>query len=42
MPKMICGCRPSGEPCVETKEFILVRNMLIAAVEERYRDAGRF
>lgn len=34
------GFRPSGQPCVETKEFNLVRNMLIAAVEERYRDAG--
>ncbi|GJT00570.1 bifunctional nuclease 2-like protein, partial [Tanacetum coccineum] len=34
--------RPSGQPCVETKEFNLVRNMLIAAVEERYRDAGVF
>lgn len=33
--------RPSGQPCVETKEFNLVRNMLIAAVEERYRDAGK-
>lgn len=32
--------RPSGQPCIETKEFDLVRNMLIAAVEERYRDAG--
>ncbi|KAL2249762.1 UNVERIFIED_CONTAM: Bifunctional nuclease 2 [Sesamum indicum] len=32
--------RPTGQPCIETKEFILVRNMLIAAVEERYRDAG--
>ncbi|KAJ0587741.1 putative bifunctional nuclease domain-containing protein [Helianthus annuus] len=32
--------RPSGQPCVETKEFNLVRNMLIAIVEERYRDAG--
>ncbi|CAN6722257.1 unnamed protein product [Malus baccata var. baccata] len=32
--------RPNGQPCVETKEFNLVRNMLIAAVEERYRDAG--
>ncbi|KAL0438511.1 UNVERIFIED_CONTAM: Bifunctional nuclease 2 [Sesamum latifolium] len=31
--------RPTGQPCIETKEFILVRNMLIAAVEERYRDA---
>lgn len=32
--------RPNGKPCIETKEFILVRNMLIAAVEERYRDAA--
>ncbi|KAM6544320.1 hypothetical protein CsatB_008767 [Cannabis sativa] len=32
--------RPSGQPCVETKEFNLVRNMLVAAVEERYRDAA--
>ncbi|KAF9609481.1 hypothetical protein IFM89_016567 [Coptis chinensis] len=32
--------RPDGQPCVEAKEFDLVRNMLIAAVEERYRDAG--
>ncbi|KAI7725529.1 hypothetical protein M8C21_029574, partial [Ambrosia artemisiifolia] len=31
--------RPNGQPCVETKEFNLVRNMLVAAVEERYRDA---
>ncbi|KAI3821017.1 hypothetical protein L1987_08573 [Smallanthus sonchifolius] len=34
--------RPSGRPCVETKEFNLVRNMLIAAVEERYRDAAQW
>ncbi|GFY95861.1 Sec14p-like phosphatidylinositol transfer family protein [Actinidia rufa] len=32
--------RPSGQPCIETKEFNLLRNMLIAAVEERYIDAG--
>lgn len=32
--------RPTGKSCIETKEFILVRNMLIAAVEERYRDAA--
>jgi hypothetical protein len=32
--------RPDGQPCLETKEFGLVRNMLIAAVEERYKDAG--
>ncbi|XP_057794042.1 bifunctional nuclease 1-like [Salvia miltiorrhiza] len=32
--------RPTGQPCIQTKEFNLVRNMLIAAVEERYRDAA--
>ncbi|MQL98012.1 hypothetical protein Taro_030710 [Colocasia esculenta] len=32
--------RPDGQPCMETIEFNLVRNMLIAAVEERYKDAG--
>ncbi|KAH6764988.1 Wound-responsive family protein [Perilla frutescens var. hirtella] len=32
--------RPTGHPCIQTKEFNLVRNMLIAAVEERYRDAA--
>ncbi|XP_058088951.1 bifunctional nuclease 2-like isoform X2 [Magnolia sinica] len=31
--------RPDGQPCVEAKEFNLVRNMLIAAIEERYGDA---
>ncbi|KAF3974952.1 hypothetical protein ACB098_01G051100 [Castanea mollissima] len=34
--------RPTGQPCIETKEFNLVRNMLIAAVEERYRDAAQW
>nr|XP_010922769.1 bifunctional nuclease 2 isoform X1 [Elaeis guineensis]XP_029122085.1 bifunctional nuclease 2 isoform X1 [Elaeis guineensis] len=34
--------RPDGHPCLETKEFGLVRNMLIAAVEERYKDAARW
>ncbi|KAF8406469.1 hypothetical protein HHK36_008556 [Tetracentron sinense] len=34
--------RPNDQPCVETKEFDLVRNMLIAAVEERYRDAAQW
>lgn len=34
--------RPDGKPCVETREFDLVRNMLIAAVEERYRDAAQW
>ncbi|KAF8410561.1 hypothetical protein HHK36_003092 [Tetracentron sinense] len=32
--------QPDGQPCDETEEFDLVHNMLIAAVEERYRDAG--
>lgn len=32
--------RPDGQPCLDSKEFNIVRNMLIAAVEERYRDAG--
>eukprot|EP00262_Sarcandra_glabra_P009563 TRINITY_DN2398_c1_g1_i2.p1 TRINITY_DN2398_c1_g1~~TRINITY_DN2398_c1_g1_i2.p1 ORF type:complete len:320 (+),score=54.43 TRINITY_DN2398_c1_g1_i2:250-1209(+) len=32
--------RPDGQPCVETEEFGLVRNMLTAVVEERYVDAG--
>ncbi|XP_051123459.1 bifunctional nuclease 2-like [Andrographis paniculata] len=32
--------RPTGHPCIETKEFDLMRNMLIAAVEERYTDAA--
>ncbi|KAI3910234.1 hypothetical protein MKW92_001189 [Papaver armeniacum] len=33
---------PNGQPCVEAKEFDLIRNMLIAAVEERYRDAAQW
>jgi len=32
--------RPDDQPCLETKEFDLVRNMLMAVVEERYKDAG--
>uniref|UniRef100_R7W7K1 Uncharacterized protein n=1 Tax=Aegilops tauschii TaxID=37682 RepID=R7W7K1_AEGTA len=32
--------RPDGEPCVEAQEFSLVRNMFIAVVEERYKDAA--
>lgn len=34
--------RPDGQPCNEAIEFDLVRNMLIAAVEERYKDAARW
>ncbi|KAK1302511.1 Bifunctional nuclease 1 [Acorus calamus] len=34
--------RPDGQPCIETKEFCLIRNMKIAAVEERYRDAAQW
>ncbi|KAH9618110.1 hypothetical protein KSS87_017880 [Heliosperma pusillum] len=33
--------RSDGQPCPESEEFILLRNMLIAAIEERYHDAGR-
>ncbi|PIN21701.1 hypothetical protein CDL12_05617 [Handroanthus impetiginosus] len=32
--------RPTGQPCIETKEFSLLQNMLIAVVEERYIDAA--
>ncbi|XP_078169662.1 bifunctional nuclease 2-like [Carex rostrata] len=32
--------RPDGQPCIETKEFGLVCNMLTAATEERYKDAA--
>ncbi|XP_072991058.1 bifunctional nuclease 2-like isoform X2 [Typha latifolia] len=34
--------RPDGQTCLETTEFGLIRNMLIAAVEERYRDAAQW
>ncbi|CAH9054588.1 unnamed protein product [Cuscuta europaea] len=34
--------RASGQPGIETKEFILLRNMLLAAVEERYKDAAQW
>ncbi|KAL8148595.1 bifunctional nuclease 1-like [Apium graveolens] len=34
--------RPNGQPCVETKEFDLVCNMLKAAIEERYSDAAQW
>ncbi|KAJ8772600.1 hypothetical protein K2173_027777 [Erythroxylum novogranatense] len=34
--------RPSSQPCLDTKEFNLIRNMLIAAVEERYNDAAQW
>lgn len=32
--------RPSGKPCVETKEFDLLQHMMKAVVEERYQDAA--
>ncbi|KQJ96268.1 hypothetical protein BRADI_3g22050v3 [Brachypodium distachyon] len=32
--------RPDGQPCIEAQEFSLVRNMLVAVVEERYKDAA--
>ncbi|GAB4848538.1 hypothetical protein Ancab_003244 [Ancistrocladus abbreviatus] len=34
--------RPDGQPCPESEEFVLIRNMLIAAVEERYHDAAQW
>ncbi|KAK3161682.1 hypothetical protein QOZ80_1BG0080130 [Eleusine coracana subsp. coracana] len=34
--------RPDDQPCGEAEEFDLVRNMLIAAVEERYKDAAQY
>ncbi|KAJ8762340.1 hypothetical protein K2173_007498 [Erythroxylum novogranatense] len=34
--------RPSSQPCLDTKEFDLLRNMLKAAVEERYDDAAQW
>lgn len=33
--------RPDSEPSAETKEFALLLNMLTAAFEERYEDAGK-
>lgn len=32
--------RPTGKPCTETTEFNFLRNMLIAAAEERFIDAA--
>ncbi|XP_057542088.1 bifunctional nuclease 2-like [Amaranthus tricolor] len=34
--------RPDGQPCPESEEFVLLRNMLIAAIEERYHDAAQW
>ncbi|KAL9274536.1 Bifunctional nuclease 2-like protein [Drosera capensis] len=34
--------RPEDGPCLISEEFILVHNMMIAAVEERYCDAARW
>ncbi|TVT98946.1 hypothetical protein EJB05_17291 [Eragrostis curvula] len=34
--------RPDDQPSCEAQEFDLVRNMLIAAVEERYKDAAQY
>lgn len=33
--------RPDSAPCTAAEEFVLVRNMMIAAVEERYSDAAK-
>ncbi|CAL9072941.1 unnamed protein product [Musa textilis] len=34
--------RPDDQPCYEAEEFDMLRNMMIASVEERYRDAARW
>ncbi|KAG8654639.1 bifunctional nuclease 1 [Manihot esculenta] len=34
--------RPTGQPCLDTKEFNLVRNMISAVIEERYKDAAQW
>ncbi|KAF5740790.1 wound-responsive family protein [Tripterygium wilfordii] len=34
--------RPSSQPCLDTKEFDLVSNMMKAAVDERYGDAAQW
>ncbi|KAK9670178.1 hypothetical protein RND81_13G183300 [Saponaria officinalis] len=34
--------RSDGQPCPESEEFVLLRNMLLAAVEERYHDAAQW
>ncbi|KAL9269805.1 Bifunctional nuclease 2-like protein [Drosera capensis] len=34
--------RPEGHPCLISEEFVLLRNMMIAAIKERYRDAARW
>ncbi|KQK14320.1 bifunctional nuclease 1 [Brachypodium distachyon] len=34
--------KPDDQPCFEAQEFDLVRSMLIAAVEERYKDAAQY
>lgn len=34
--------RPDGKPCTDATEFDLVRNMVIAVVEERYKDAAQW
>lgn len=38
---MFSLCRPNGQPCFDTKEFDLVRNMMQAVDEERYDEAGK-
>ncbi|XP_050215156.1 bifunctional nuclease 1-like [Mercurialis annua] len=34
--------RPTGQPCLDTKEFNLVSNMTNAVIEERYQDAAQW
>lgn len=38
--KTFVSDRPDDQPCYEAEEFDMLRNMMIASVEERYRDAG--
>lgn len=32
--------RPESDSCAAAEEFVLVRSMMMAAIEERYSDAG--
>uniref|UniRef100_A0A7N0V211 BFN domain-containing protein n=1 Tax=Kalanchoe fedtschenkoi TaxID=63787 RepID=A0A7N0V211_KALFE len=34
--------RPSGHPCIETKEFNILSNMFAAAIEKRFTDAAEW
>ncbi|XP_018448265.1 bifunctional nuclease 2-like [Raphanus sativus] len=34
--------RPNGQPCLDTKEFDLLSNMMQAVYEERYDEAAEY